>query len=279
MAFSAMQVVQSSVGASVKAVLERTLGTFSGAAYGALVATFAAHMHLPFPAVAVLGIAPAAFLAALYPSFRIAPITIAIVLFGENHLNLPPLEYAEHRVLEIGIGCVIGLAVALSVFPSRAHRAIAKSAAEVLENYAQLLLQLIEVASGKREYASAEIKHSELRAAITKMETQGEDAKRERLSRLTDEPDPDPLLRMIRRIRFDLVMIGRAVNQPLPAPVAVALLAPLNEVAQQSSSLLRAGAVALAAEKRRKPRRCSITPSAHSPPRCRNCIAIMLLPR
>src|SRR5690349_9945358 len=77
LAFSAMQVVQASVGGSVKAVFERTLGTFAGAAYGATVASFASHDPALFPLVVVVAIAPAAFLAGLYPSFRIAPTTVA----------------------------------------------------------------------------------------------------------------------------------------------------------------------------------------------------------
>lgn len=246
-AFTAMLVVQASVGGSVKAVLERMLGTFAGAAYGAVIASlFQNSATEMFPVVVIAGIAPIAFLAALYPSFRIAPITVAIVLFGERHMAMSPFQYAEHRVIEIGIGCVIGMLVSLTIFPSRAHRAIAKSAGEVLESYAILILQLAEVAAGKMEYTAVEIKHAELRAAINKMETQAEDAKRERLSRLTDAPDPDPLLRMIRRIRFDLVMIGRAVTLPLPPAVGATLLPPFSLVTAQSAGLMRDAAGALA---------------------------------
>lgn len=250
LAFSAMQVVQQSVGGSVKAVFERTLGTFAGAAYGALVAWIAPHFHMPFWTVVIAGIGPAAFLAALYPSFRIAPITVAIILFGHHNPGMSPSQEAIHRVIEIGIGCLVGMAASLAILPSRAHRQLSKNAAEVLDSYAALLLQLVEVAAGRMDYNSVEIKHAELRATITKMETQGEDAQRERKSRLTDHPDPDPLLRMIRRLRFDLVMIGRAVNAgPLPPQIGEALLPPLSQVAAMSAGLMRDTAGALGKEK------------------------------
>lgn len=254
LAFSAMQVVQASVGGSVKAVFERTLGTFAGAAYGALVSMLMPHdSPVAFTFTVLLGIGPAAFLAALYPSFRIAPTTVAIVLFGEKAASLGAVHYAEDRVIEIGIGCIIGLIVSLTILPSRAHKSLAKSAGEVLEGFAVLILQLAEIAAGKEEHGTTQGKHAELRATITKMETVGDDAKRERKSRLTDDPDPDPLLRMIRRIRFDLVMIGRAVQQPLPASVAASLMSPLRQVAEQSAELFRAVAAGLPAEKIVKP--------------------------
>ena len=242
-AFTAILVVQTSVGGSVKAVFERMLGTFAGAAWGAVVCTVASHFDHSYYWVAVIaGIAPASFLAALYPSFRIAPITVAIVLFSDTAHNMSPLVYAEHRVMEIGVGCLIGLVVSLTVLPSRAHRVLAVAASTVLVTYADLLGKLLDVAAGKLDYTEVEKQHADIRAAIGRMELVGEDATRERKSRLTDEPDPDPILRMIRRLRFDLVMIGRAVMHPMPPAVMQALTPPLSAVAAESSVLLRMAA-------------------------------------
>ncbi len=245
-AFTAILVVQASVGGSVKAVVERMMGTFAGAAYGAFIASVWGHLpHEYYFGAIIAGIAPISFIAALYPSFRIAPITVAIVLFSDTAHNMSPLVYAEHRVMEIGVGCLIGLVVSLTVLPSRAHRVLAVAASTVLGTYADLLTKLLDVAAGKLDYTEVEKQHADIRAAIGRMELVGEDATRERKSKLTDEPDPDPILRMIRRLRFDLVMIGRAVMHPMPPAVMQALTPPLSAVATESSTLLRMAAATL----------------------------------
>ena len=57
-------------------------------------------------------------LAARVPSFRIAPVTAAILLAAApSHTDA--FISALHRVVEITIGCGIGVAVALIVVPSR----------------------------------------------------------------------------------------------------------------------------------------------------------------
>ncbi|MEZ0262797.1 MAG: FUSC family protein [Alphaproteobacteria bacterium] len=243
-AFTAILVVQTSVGGSVKAVFERMLGTFAGAAWGAVVCTVASHFDHSYYWVAVIaGIAPASFLAALYPSFRIAPITVAIMLFGDMGLiHLTPLQYAEHRVAEIGLGCIIGMVVSLTVLPSRAHRMLAGAAAKALNAYADLLEKLM---GSRPDEQTLLAQHAELRATITKLETVGEDATRERKSMLTSGVDPDALLRMMRRIRFDLVMVDRTLSQPLPPAAAAGMAAPLADIAAQSASHLRGVALRL----------------------------------
>ena len=54
-----------------------------------------------------------------------------IVVITVTSQNLSPLQSAFDRVLEIAVGSVIGLAVALLVLPARAHSAVAASAARV----------------------------------------------------------------------------------------------------------------------------------------------------
>lgn len=243
-AFTAILVVQTSVGGSVKAVVERMLGTFAGAAWGALVCTGAAHFDHSYYWIAVIaGIAPASFLAGLYPSFRIAPITVAIMLFGDMaQMHLTPLQYAEHRVAEIGLGCLIGMVVSLTVMPSRAHRMLANATAKALEAYADMLEKLMGSRPGEQALLA---QHAELRAAVTKLETVGEDAARERKSHLASGIPPEPLLRMMRRLRFDLVMIDRTLSQPLPAAAASGMAAPLADIAAQTAAHLRGVALRL----------------------------------
>ena len=245
-AFTAILVVQSSVGGSVRAAFERMTGTLSGAAYGALVGTLIPHETTAgLVAIVVAGLGPAAFAASLSPSFRIAPITVAILLFSNVSHSMTPVVFAEHRVAEIALGCVIGLGVSLVVFPSRAHNLLAQAAGEVLKQYSELFNVLVGMAAEEKGWAPVDEHHNALRKAIAKLDVVGDEAKRERASYLTGEPDPEPLLRMIRRIRNDLVMVGRAVVQPLPEAARPALLGPLSAVAAAVGALLHATAAAL----------------------------------
>jgi len=251
MVFTAILVTQTSVGGSVKAAVERMMGTFAGAAWGALICTFAPHDDpVAFSGWIVLALAPICVFAGVYPSFRIAPITVAIMLFGNSALSkMTPVDYAEHRVLDIGIGCIVGLVVSLTVLPSRAHRALAEAAAQVLGSYADLVTRLLEVAASQLDYMAIDTAQGKIRTALNKVETVGDEAKRERTHRLTNEPDPDPLLRMLRRIRNDLIMLGRAVVLPLPKPAVDVLAPPLTEVSKATVAMLQAAAESLKTDK------------------------------
>ncbi len=58
-------------------------GTILGAVYGALIATLVPHNDVFMTGVALtLSLTPLALLAALYPSYRVAPITAVILLLG-----------------------------------------------------------------------------------------------------------------------------------------------------------------------------------------------------
>jgi uncharacterized membrane protein YccC len=246
MAFTAILVVQSSVGGSVKAALERMTGTFAGAAYGALIGTVMPHTTPAEMALTVAaGLAPAAFAAALSPSFRIAPITVAILLFSNTAHTMTPLVFAEHRVAEIGLGCVIGLAVSLIVLPSRAHHMLAVVSGQVLSQLAHLLSLQARMAARSGDQPAVDAQFAQIRTSIAKLDVMKEEARRERASYLTGEPDPEPLLRMIRRVRNDLIIVGRAVMRPLPEEARPLLLKPLEAIATIAGNELQAIAVAL----------------------------------
>lgn len=231
---TAVLVVQSSVGGSVKFAIDRMIGTIGGAVYGAVIANFVPHEHGLAQYLALLvGVMPSAVLAAANPSFRIAPVTVVIVLFSTTAQHMEVFTYAIDRVLEIGLGSILGLAVSLLVLPARAHNLIMDQAASILGLYAGLLNDLSE--GGERNSRGAQM--DKIRLSLTKLETVADEAKRERKTYITGEPDPDPLLRTLRRLRHDLVMFNRAMSQPLPPP-ADERLAPflrnISDAAQQS---------------------------------------------
>src|SRR4029434_10706601 len=83
-------------------------------------------------------IIPRQIAASVYQSMRIAPVTAAIMLLASPS-NADPLVSAADRVFEIALGSIVGLAVAIIVFPARAHGLLADKAARTLALLAEVL--------------------------------------------------------------------------------------------------------------------------------------------
>jgi uncharacterized membrane protein YccC len=248
--FTAVIVIQASVGGSLKATIDRLIGTVGGGACGALVASLVPHGDPVSLGVALAAaLAPLALVAALYPSFRIAPVTAVIVLMGSAGQQIGPVLSALDRVLEISLGSIVGLGVSLLVLPARAHALVTGAAGRTLGLLSRLVTVLMAGLSGGIDRAALQRLQDDIRKALLRLATAAEEARRERDSRLTEAADPDPLLRTVRRVRNDLIMIGRAAAEPLPAPLAPHLASQLSGVAEAVSAVLRDTGAALAARR------------------------------
>jgi len=236
---TAIIIMQTSVGGSVKATIDRMMGTLSGAIYGGAVAYFVPHATpIGLGAALALALAPLTLLSALDASFRIAPVTAIIVLMTTRGQHLGPLFSALDRTLEIGLGCVVGLATALLVLPARAHALMLQAAKSLLDLLADLLPALLgglESTSDEKRVASLQ---AAVRRAMADLEQTAREARQERRVYLAGEVDPDPLLRILLRLRHDLVMIGRT-NQPLPQAIRERLDPPIAKIAQAIPAFLR----------------------------------------
>jgi uncharacterized membrane protein YccC len=217
-------VMQASVGGSLKAGLDRMLGTVAGAIWGVGVTLAIPHRDVPALGLTLaVALAPLALVAALEPSYRVAPVTAIIVLLSTTGAQLGPVHYAVDRVLEIALGCVIGFAVSLLVLPARADALLAESAVEVVLTLRDLL-ELLLAGLGRRPEATAvAATHLRLNHALSRVEGHVDEVKRERTHRLTDTPDPEPLARTLRRLRHDLIAIDRALTGPVPPPARLHL--------------------------------------------------------
>jgi uncharacterized membrane protein YccC len=202
-------VVQGSVGGTLAAGLNRLLGTLAGAAMGCVAAFVREFWDPPQTLLLLLAVAPVALLAAIRPSFRVAPLTAAIVLFANN--GAAPFASAMDRVLEITVGTIIGILVSILVLPSRAKQICFEHAAEVLKLEAQILTLHLQPPAAKDQGAVDRL-GAELRAELAKVETAADEADRELAIRLPGEPVPDRLVRGLRRLRSDVAFVGRATS-------------------------------------------------------------------
>ncbi len=239
--FTAVIVVQSSLGATITASIERFMGTVVGAAVGA----GAAWLHMRHPewggVILAASAASLAFLAAVRPAFKVAPVTAVIMLIGTT-THMDPLTAAFLRVAEITVGSLVGVAATLLIFPARAHESVVSSSQTAAGLLADLLSHYAAKLEGKPSELDPRAHYDDTLKALAKLQTAMTEADRETASKLSDRSVSDALPRTLWRLRNDCVMIGRALREPLPAP---GLAPPSATMLAASSAYLRAAAQSL----------------------------------
>jgi uncharacterized membrane protein YccC len=118
-AISAIIVLQSNVGATIKASRDRILGTIIGAVFGF---SFSLFGQIPWNYIA------AVFLAVMVcgaigfrNSARLAGVTVTIVMLVQSG---SPKAVALDRVIQVVLGIVVALAVTILIFPRHARTPI-----------------------------------------------------------------------------------------------------------------------------------------------------------
>jgi uncharacterized membrane protein YccC len=141
---TAVVVTQMSVGGSLRATIEYTIGTLGGAIYAAAIGVLVPHAGaIAQGGVLALTIAPLAFVAAINPNFRVAPFSAVLVLLLSGQLGEGPIESAFTRFLEVALGGAIAIVVSLLVFSQRAHGLGGQAAAQILELMAKGFPELL----------------------------------------------------------------------------------------------------------------------------------------
>jgi uncharacterized membrane protein YccC len=241
---TAVIVTQANVGGSIKATLDRLIGTLAGAIYGGAVALL---IPAETPVMAVVAVAvalgPLTLASALNPSFRVAPVTAIILLLTPVSVQSGVLASAVERIVEIGFGSVVGLVCSVTVLPARASRLVAKQAAAIVRTFAELLRAVL---TGPGRDAAAQALLDQARAALAKLEVAVGEARHERTIYLARASDPEPVLRTLTRLRHDLVMLRRATAQPLPPGAIAGRLQPrLDAITTAAAVFLQGAAGAL----------------------------------
>lgn len=248
---TALIVTQASVGGSLKAAVDRFVGSLGGAAWGVAVTLALPHVTVWGLALTLtMAIAPLAVLTAFRPAYRIAPVTAIIILLTPTTQTIGPVLSAFHRVLEVGLGSVVALCVAVLILPERAHGVVTNAAARALELMAQLTTVLTAGLAQPRDARVVDELNSQIRKAIIAAEAAADESARERRINLATPADPEPLCRTLRRLHNDLAMIGRAGLEPLPEPVRSVLAGPASEAGAAIAQCLRDGGRAIAGQAR-----------------------------
>lgn len=247
---TAVLVVQLTVGGSVKVATERLAATVLGGACGFLAAWAISRGLIDDMPALILVLFALSLLAGFRPAFRLAPVTAAIVLLVDP-THTQALETALHRMLNIALGCLVGLVVALVVLPARAHSDLARQASKLLRLLGEAMQSALTNLGRPPDDSTYTALNARIRAALTAAETRGQEATQERSAFLTDAVAPDALLRTLRRLRADQIAVARATTKPWPQVLQDRLAAPLAAAGMALGAHM--AALADAAEARQKP--------------------------
>ena len=231
--FTVLIVMQGSIGGTLGAATERMIGTLAGAVFGGLAAAFHSNTSVGVGIALVLVTFVTIWSAAVRPQLRVAPVTAAIMLLTEP-AGAPVGEFVIDRIIEIGLGGLIGVLATVLIFPARSHAVVVARSVAVLTRITRLLVSEAD-ALDRGEALIPSNEHPALRQALMAVEQAMKDAERERASRLADHRIPSAVPRTLWRVRNDLVAIGSALREPLPAPIA-------GTLAPAAAKLLRAEA-------------------------------------
>jgi uncharacterized membrane protein YccC len=159
--------------------------------------------------------------------------------------KVEPLASAIDRVLEVGVGAAVGLAVSFVVLPSRAQGQALAAAARSLELMADALGALLAGLTKGLDNDALHRLQDGIGASLVTLADIGAEAQHERNAGLSRGPDVAPLVRTLLRLRHDLVMIGRSVTAPLPPVLQQRLGDCLDGFRSAASAHLAACAAAL----------------------------------
>jgi uncharacterized membrane protein YccC len=243
---TAVIVTQASVGGSLKAMLDRFLGTIGGAGWGVVVTLAVPHSGALSTGFALaVALVPLAAVVAFRPNYRIAPVTAAIVLLAYP-TQAGVVGAALERVFEIALGSLVALAVALLVSPAHAGELLCTAGRDALALMAEQIRVLLGGVIAPVDAAAVQSFHDRIRAAVERAAAAADEVDRERRSHITEAPDPDPVVRTLRRLSHDLVIIARALTEPLPEAASARLAEPAAAISATLSTALGEIAGALA---------------------------------
>lgn len=245
---TAVFLTQINVGRSLKATMDYLISTLGGAIYAGAIGALVPHdnQFAVFAALA-MALAPAVLLAALYPRFSAAPFTAVMVFFAPTITHTGPIAAAFERVIEVTVGCVVGLVVSLLVLPARAHDLAIEAATQMLGLMARFVPELFAGFTRQLDRPTLADIHNRIAEAFARFDRVAAEATHERITRISANPDQGPLLRTLLRLRHDIIIIGRAAVVPLPDPLLPRLAPCLARVSESVADYLRASAAALSA--------------------------------
>lgn len=209
--FSALFVVQASIGGTIGAALWRMAGALLGAAIAvALVALIGTDGWQTF-ACLFIGVIAMSLITARWPALGYGLVTVTVIIAAPDFYLV---EGAFKKVLAIVIGSACGIVAALAFFPIAAHRSADAHLADALRACGKFLVDCMECmfdAHARKGQNSGE----RIARSLRKADDMTQQARLTQAPRMEIERYRNKLLDEIRRFRYTLTLIDRFSEAPM----------------------------------------------------------------
>lgn len=210
--FSALFVVQASIGGTISAALGRIAGAVLGAVIAVALVMLLGDGGWRTLAALLAGVGLMSFLAAKWPVLAYGLVTVTIIAVAPDFYIV---EGAFRKVLAIAIGSGCGMLAAFSVFPVLARRTEQEYLAAALRNCGAYVLEcttcLVRDKKNKERHAQDAIQQSIERARLMAREARIE----ERTPAMGFSPFSQSLLPEIERFTYTLTLVDRFSDEPI----------------------------------------------------------------
>lgn len=222
---------QPRVGGTLKAGVDRFIGTFVGALVGFVVASVTPSTTLGTGIGLVLSVGLLGMLASGRPSYRVAPLTAAIVLISPSSHAVAWIS-AFHRVIEILVGCVIGMVVSLVVAPTRSDTSMREESSHALALLAQFISLALDRQEGKPADDEIAKLNKEIDTSFRNISTICKEVHEEEVSHFTRSSlDPNCLRQGLIDLRTAVSVLLNLSRKPWPASIRDAMIGPTRSLA------------------------------------------------
>jgi uncharacterized membrane protein YccC len=210
--FSALFVVQASVGGTFGTAVSRVIGAGIGLVLGLacifLIGTGGWKTVLSL----ALSVGTMSFIAGLKPSLSYGLVTVGMLVVAPG---FEVIEGALEKTFAIALGSIVGAVVAATVLPLAAHRSADKHLGNAVRRCGDLLAASTESLLGKGDSNLQPI-HSDIEGEIGKARAMTSQSQFGRTHRHAHRPLPRDLLREVEHLWYSLALIDRLTGKALP---------------------------------------------------------------
>lgn len=202
--FSALFVVQASVGGTLRSGLERVLGAILGAVVGVTAVLLPMEGLLGTMVSLLLGVSVMSLVAARWPQFAYGLVTMTIIIVAPDFYVV---EGALEKLVAIGIGSACGVVAAAALFPVSARRRAEYHLSQALRACGRLHSEYV------RRIVDSEDESDKVDAEVLVALDRARDMSVQARSERTPMSKPDgthrELLYEVERFRYTLTLIDR----------------------------------------------------------------------
>jgi uncharacterized membrane protein YccC len=233
--FSALFVVQASIGGTVGTALSRMFGALLGAVIAvALVMVLGVDGWRGFVALCI-GVAGMSLLTARWPSLSYGLVTVTIIVVAPDFYVV---EGALKKLLAIVIGSTCGMIAAVAVLPVTAYRNVQSNVAAALRDCGVFLVDCTACLVGERPRKGKQASRDITRALERAREMAQHAVIEEKTPTMATGLFAEALVSEVEKFRYTLTLIDRFSDTPMSETLQSALKAELNDLAETAQSQL-----------------------------------------